>query len=121
MDNPICMVELPADDVNSLIDFYSKLLGWKFEKMPGPVDYYIAGEEGKDAVPVGMMQRQDPQQPPVYYVNVESIDTSLQQAKDLGATEIMGKTPVPNYGWFAVVLDPQKNPLGFWEDDKNAA
>jgi len=39
MINTVCHFEIPADNVDALQDFYGKLFGWKFEKMPGPMDY----------------------------------------------------------------------------------
>jgi len=63
----------------------------------------------------GMMKRQMPQHMPTNYVQVESVADYLAKAVALGAREIVGKTEIPNVGWFAVLLDPQGNPLGLFE------
>ena len=41
VDHTIIHFEIPADDVEKLRKFYSKLFGWKIEKTPGPMDYYM--------------------------------------------------------------------------------
>ena len=40
-DHTIVHFEIPADDVERLRRFYSNLFGWKIEKTPGPVDYWM--------------------------------------------------------------------------------
>lgn len=119
MLNSVCHFEIPADDVDKLQQFYSGLFGWTFTKMPGPVDYYII-ETGAELPKGGMMARQVPEQCPVNYIMVESLDSSLGKAQELGATVVVPKTAVPTMGWFAVLIDPQKNPIGLWQTDPNA-
>lgn len=41
VDHTVVHFEIPADNVEKLKRFYSKLFGWKIEKTPGPVDYWI--------------------------------------------------------------------------------
>jgi len=40
MDHTIVHFEIPARDVEKLKKFYSKLFGWKIEKVPGPMEYW---------------------------------------------------------------------------------
>lgn len=120
MINTVCHFEIPADNVEALQKFYGELFGWRFEKMPGPVEYHMINT-GSEDVCGGLMARVHPQQTIVNYVRVESVDASTQTAVDMGAEVVMPKTPVPGYGWFAVLIDPQKNPIGLWQDDTSAA
>ncbi|MBM3302619.1 MAG: VOC family protein, partial [Deltaproteobacteria bacterium] len=50
MFNTVCHFEIPADDVESLQRFYTRLFGWTFEKAPGPFNYYFihTGSENLD-------------------------------------------------------------------------
>jgi predicted enzyme related to lactoylglutathione lyase len=41
------------------------------------------------------------------YVSTPSVDTTVQQAVDLGARTIVPPTDIPNVGRFAIVADPQ--------------
>ncbi len=122
MANHVCHFEIPANDIAALEGFYSGVFGWSFEPMPmeGPFEYHFIKTSG-DNLTGGMMLRQDPHQGPVNYVCVDSIDESLEKAKESGATIIVSKSAVPKMGWFAVLLDPQQNPFGLWQDDANAA
>ena len=120
MKNPICHLEIPADQAEPLVSFYGELFAWKFQKLDGPMDYYIAAHDEGDAGPA-IMARQHPQQTPIFYVAVDSIDAALDKAGKLGATVLVPKSPVPAMGWFAVLMDPQKNQFGLWQNDPAAA
>ncbi|MEW6350302.1 MAG: VOC family protein [Thermodesulfobacteriota bacterium] len=115
-----CHIEIPADDLKSLQQFYSELFGWNLQKVPGEMDYYIE-EQKPEAFGIGMMQRQAPEHGMVPYVLVEDVARSLEKAVALGATVIMPRTAVPAMGWFAVFMDPQKNAMGIWQTDDKAA
>lgn len=41
MDHTIIHFEIPAEDVTKLRQFYSELFGWKIERAPGPIEYYV--------------------------------------------------------------------------------
>jgi predicted enzyme related to lactoylglutathione lyase len=120
MFNTVCHFEIPADDVETLQKFYKGLFGWTFEKAPGPFDYYFI-HTGSESLQGGMMARQHPQQGPVNYVLVESVEAAQQSAVNLGATVLLPKSPVPGMGWFAVLMDPHMNPIGLWQDDRSAS
>jgi uncharacterized protein len=120
MKNPIVHVEIPADAAGALVDFYRELFGWEFQQFPGDMEYHIAKAEEGGTTPA-IMARQHPQQTPIFYVQVDSIDTALDKAGKLGAEVLVPKSPVPGMGWFAVLMDPQKNQFGFWQNDTAAA
>ncbi|MDE3084936.1 MAG: VOC family protein, partial [Verrucomicrobiota bacterium] len=77
---------------------------------------------GSDDTPDGgIMMRKEPQQQGITnYVKVDSVSDSARQVERLGGKVCMGKTAVPNMGWFAVCQDPEKNTFGLWEIDRNA-
>ena len=47
VDHTVIHFEIPADNVEKLSKFYSKLFGWKIVKLPGPTEYW-----GIQTVPV---------------------------------------------------------------------
>ena len=66
--------EIPTDDLERAKKFYTELFGWKIEKYPGPMEYWMittTDEEGKKALEGGMIQRQDPQHPITNYIDVK--------------------------------------------------
>ena len=117
--NNICYFEIPADNPERAQKFYGELFGWQFEDQTmGSTPYWrISTGEG---IPGGLMKRGSKNQPPVHYVRVASLDQSLEKAKSMDATVLLGKTALPGMGYFAILEDPEKNPLGLWEPDKNA-
>lgn len=111
--------EIPADDVEKLRKFYSDLFGWKIEKVPGPMDYWLI-----ETVPVdermtpirlrvngGMMKKEQPDQTPMNYISVEHIDKYIRRTEELGGKITVPKQRVEGVGWIAWALDPEGNPF----------
>ena len=120
----ICHFEIPADDVQRAQKFYSDLFGWKIEKVPGPMDYWMiatTNEKGEEGVAGGMMQRQHPQHPITNYIDVPSIDEYMAKVEQLGGKVVVPKMPVPTFGYFAVCQDTEDNTFAIWENDTSAA
>jgi hypothetical protein len=116
-------VEIAADSVDRAKEFYSKVFGWTFEDMPGPMEYLVArtvGVQGEPGVMIGMMARQHPMQRITAYVGVEDLDATAARITEHGGQVMMGKTPVPNMGWFAVCTDSEDNGFALWQNDPNA-
>jgi len=115
--------EIPTDDLERAKKFYTELFGWKIEKYPGPMEYWMittTDEKGEKALEGGMMQRQHPQQPITNYVDVPSIDEYASKVEKLGGKVVLPKTAVPGIGYFAVCLDTENNTFAIWETDNNA-
>ena len=131
MDSTIVHFEIPADNPERAAKFYRELFGWKIEKWGNPngIEYWMVetvptNEQGMPARPGingGMMPRMYPNQQPVNYVAVASVDDAVAKAERLGAKVMMGKTPVPGMGWFAQLTDPEGNVIAVWQTDPAAA
>jgi uncharacterized protein len=114
----ICHFEIPADDEKRAKAFYEKLFDWKIEAMPGME--YFGIKTGDKTVGGGMMKRQDPKQPITIYIDVDDLDAHVGKVEQLGGSIIMGKTPVPGMGWFAICLDTENNCFGIFQVDDKA-
>ncbi len=119
MDNTVCLFEIPADDPESLQEFYGKMFGWTFEKYPAGFRYYKIHMDQKTPRG-GLTARQDPQHTPVNYVRVPSVTDAQAKAEGLGAQTVVAKKAIPGKGWYAVLVDPQGNRIGLWEEDSSA-
>ena len=116
--------EIPAEDLEKLRNFYSELFGWKIEKTPGPIDYYMintvpADEKGmllRPGVNGGMMKKQNPGHKPVNYIAVESVEEYSKRIEALGGKIIVPKTEVPGVGWWAFALDPEGNQFAILQE-----
>lgn len=119
-NNRVVHFEIPANQPQVLTQFYTSLFGWKFEKAPMPGPEYWLCDTGSNGPGINgaVMQRQNPQQPLVNYVDVESIDASIEKAKSLGAQVALPNTPIPGVGAIAVIVDPEGNACGLWQQAK---
>jgi predicted enzyme related to lactoylglutathione lyase len=115
--NRIVHFEIPANEPAKLTKFYSDLFGWKFQKAPLPGPEYWLCDTGSAGPGINgaVMQRQNPQQPWMNYVDVASIDAAIERATKLGAKVALPKTPIPGVGAVAAIVDPQGNVCGLWE------
>jgi len=128
--NSVAHFEIYADDPDALGKFYTSLFDWTIEPMAG-MDYTLIRTVDTDAkgmpsqaggINGGMMKRPAGYEGRAWinYVNVESLDASVDRAQKLGAKIMKGKSPVPGMGWFAMLIDPQGNPFAIWQSDSNA-
>ncbi len=122
MAHPIIHFEIPADDVERLKRFYSDLFGWSMKTDPSMPEYVMIETvtEGQ-GINGGMMKRQMPEHMPTNYAMVESVADYAAKAQQLGGQVVVPKTAIPKMGYFAVCLDPDRNPIGLFEADPNAA
>jgi predicted enzyme related to lactoylglutathione lyase len=130
MQNPVSHFEIYADDPSALARFYTSVFDWKVEEMPGDGNYKLVQTVDVDAerrakqpggINGGIMKRPDPGAPRIInYVSVESLDSALERARQLGAKVMKGKSGVPGMGWFAILSDPEGNPFALWQQDKAA-
>jgi predicted enzyme related to lactoylglutathione lyase len=58
--------------------------------------------------------RENPEQMPTMFVQVESIDDYIGKALQLRAKVVKNKQEI-DAGYYAVIEDPQKNTFGIWQ------
>ena len=109
--------EIGAKDASKLVDFYSGVFGWKFAGAPGMEDYKMA-DTGGDA-DVAIYTGENPDAKPTNYVSVDDVKAYVEKIKAHGGVVIHEFT-VPFMGYGAVALDPEQNPIGIWQPDRNA-
>ena len=115
--------EIPTDDMERAKTFYGKLFGWEMEKVPGDMDYwFIKTEKGakQEDATGGLTKRQYPGQPITNYVEVDSIDNTLNNVESLGGKVTLPRTQIPEHGSFAVCKDTEGNIFALWEKFKGA-
>ncbi|MGD8566286.1 MAG: VOC family protein [Candidatus Bathyarchaeota archaeon] len=124
VDHTIVHFEIPAEDIEKLRRFYSKLFGWRIEAMPGFTDYWNIetvpiDDKGmliRPGVNGGMMKKQNPDHKLVYYIAVESVDAYSKKIEELGGKITVPKQEVPGVGWWAFALDPEGNLFGIFQN-----
>lgn len=111
----VSWTELASSEPGKSLEFYTQLMGWKAEEMPGGGYHMLKTGDGEVAGLLDKSAHCDG--PPMWisYLTVESLEASLAKVVDLGGKEMMGITPVEGRGRFAMVEDPQGAKFALWE------
>ncbi len=121
MNGDIIHFEIPADDPAKISAFYTKVLGWKIEEPAADMGgYQIIHTSEQEKTGGGIYMKNMPQQTPVNYYEVDSIEAASDRVREAGGQIAMEKMAVPEMGWFAIALDPEGNPFGIWVTDTSA-
>ncbi len=109
MGRPVIHFEIGCRDRAKTAAFYSKLFGWSTTES-GPATNIDTGS------PQGIQGHitalgHEPEHYVTFYVDVEDIQASLDQAIALGGKKIVGPVKIPT-GAFAWFLDPDGNAIG---------
>jgi predicted enzyme related to lactoylglutathione lyase len=121
--------EIQASHPQALIDFYSGLFDWSFNKWEGG-DYWLihTGPDDQPGINGGLLPRRGP--PPqdmaavnafVITVDVDNLDAKLAKVAGTGGAPVVPKMAVPSIGWLAYVKDPDGNVFGMMQADTSAA
>lgn len=122
MKNRVVHFEVPCDNPEKTIEFFTKVFGWKFQQF-GNEEYWLAitGEANTPGINGAFMKKRDPAQPVVNTIYVEDIDDTAKQIENAGGKIVVPKMPVPNVGWVAYFKDPDGNIHGIWKEDASAS
>lgn len=115
--------DIAADDPERAKEFYTKLFGWKMEKPPGPMEYYLIETttlEGEEGVAGGLGKWEALEQRITNFVGVPSVDEYLAKVEKLGGKIVAPKMTVPGWGYLASCMDTENNMFGLWEEDEKA-
>jgi len=114
--------EIPSDNPQRAIEFYSTVFGWKFTRWAGPMDYWLitTGTAPEPGIDGGLMQRRDPNQPCVNTITVANLDDSVAAVLANGGAIALSKMPVPGVGWLAYCKDTDGHIFGMMQPDTSA-
>lgn len=110
MSGTISWFEVLGRDAKALRSFYNDLFGWSFQLEGSMGDYGMVASEqagvggGVGAAPQGEGWA-------TFYVDVESVEKSIDRAVALGGKVLMPATQLPETT-IAVVADPEGHPVG---------
>ena len=110
----ITHIEFPADDIERAKRFYGAVAGWEFSEMAGLPDYWLfrtdteaGGGLGRRGETVGSGVR--------VYIDVDDLEAALSAVAANGGSLVTPPSPVPGFGRYAAVLDPEGNEVGLFE------
>lgn len=109
--------EIPAENPERAMQFYEGVLGWKFQRWEGPMEYWVihTGDDSEPGINGGLMPRRDPAQPCVNTVGVADLDATLDAVTRLGGLVVVPKMPVPGVGWLAYCKDTEGHIFGIMQ------
>lgn len=121
--------EIQASNPQALIDYYTGLFGWSFNKWEGGEYWLIhTGPEEKPGINGGLLPRRGPVPEAMAAVNafvitvdVDNIDAALEKANGAGGSIVVPRMPVPGIGWLGYAKDPDGNIFGMMQEDPEAA
>lgn len=100
--------EIPSANVEVSRKFYETVLGWKLEKYPGPMEYWLisTGDPKTPGINGGLGGAANEFKATVNTVEVEDIDEVLKKVLANGGKIIMPKDEIPGVGLLAYVSEP---------------
>jgi predicted enzyme related to lactoylglutathione lyase len=115
--------EIPFDNKQRAMKFYSDSFGWQLMDMPD-MKYVMANTVAVDdrhmpkeagAINGGLFDRPKDAPHPMIYVGVGSVETTVKKVQAAGGKVVTAKTPIPGMGAFARVTDTEGNVIGLFE------
>lgn len=114
--------EIPADDPQRAIAFYTLTFGWSAQQFEG-MEYWLVttGETDEPGIDGGIARRRDPQETPVLVLGVDSVRDAAARIETAGGRVTAPRMAIPGVGWVAYAVDTEGNPLGVFRPDPEAA
>jgi len=111
--NPIVHLELHTGNLPRAVDFYTRLLGWRAERIEVGSSSYLGLELG-DGVDGGVVECGAERALWVPYVEVADIATATERARLLGASALLEPREGPT-GWRSVLTAPSGAEFALWQ------
>jgi predicted enzyme related to lactoylglutathione lyase len=124
--NPVVHFELPSDNKERMITFYTKAFGWQSEQLGPEMGNYVivtTSERGENGFPKqpgmingGLFQRSKDNQHPSVVIAVDDIRAAMKKVKDAGGRIIGGQKQgepdaIPGVGLYIAFADTEGNRL----------
>ena len=120
MQNIGTYFEIPVDDLDRAIAFYSQLLEYNFSRDAihgNEMAFFSFDPEARGIS--GALAKGETYKPSIsgtlIYLSTGNLDETLKKAIEAGATILFPKTEVSGYGWVAEIKDCEGNRIGFFQ------
>jgi predicted enzyme related to lactoylglutathione lyase len=110
----ITHIDIPVEDMDRAKSFYGTLFGWQINEVPG-YEGYPMWRAPNQISGGGLTAKNDSLPYPRSYIEVDSIDDTLDKATELGGTVLTGKQPISDTSWWAELQDSEGNRIGLYE------
>jgi predicted enzyme related to lactoylglutathione lyase len=110
---PVVHLELHTSDQVRASAFYAELLDWRVQVVRAAAGSYLAFDAGGH-LGGGVVECSTRRALWLPYVEVDRIDRSTEQARELGAVVLLEPREGPS-GWRSVVSSPQAGEIALWQ------
>lgn len=113
--------EIPSENPEKAIEFYSKVFGWKFNQWTG-MEYWLCttGSDDEPGINGAIMKRMNPGQPFANHISTPNIDKTMKDIEAAGGEIVVPKMPIPGVGYYAYFKDLDGIIMGVMQDDATA-
>ena len=121
MSNRVVHFEIPSDNPEKAIKFFTEVFAWKFEQF-GTIPYWAVttGDDKNPGINGGLMQKKDKAQPIANSIEVPNIDEHIIKVEKAGGKIVVAKMAIPGVGWLAYFKDTDDNIHGLYQNDPQA-
>jgi predicted enzyme related to lactoylglutathione lyase len=117
--NRVTHFDILSENPEKLIQFYSKIFGWKFTKWEGPMEYWMISTGEGPGIDGGLSLK-SPESSSANTIEIENLDETVAMIEKHGGVILSPKMAIPGIGWFAMFKDSDDNEFGLMEEDPNA-
>ena len=112
-DHPIVHIELSTLDSKASAKFYGDTFSWKITNME-EMDYFTWAPETGPGGGFNPVTEDNPAGSVLLYIQVEDIESKLEQIEKNGGKTLNPKSEIPGIGHFGIFADPTGNKVGLF-------
>ncbi len=114
--------EIPADDPQRALEFYTGVFNWKVDKW-GTEDYWLVmtDGQGEPGINGAILKRSSAFNRVVNSIGVRSVDEYAERIEAHGGRIVQPKMQIGSAGWVAYFSDPEGNISGLFESRQQKA
>lgn len=115
----VVFFDVAADDPERAIGFYRDVFGWKIERWPGPMEYYLitTGGAAEPGIDGGLARRSHPSERITPVIQVPSADRFAAKVVAGGGKITRPKLAIPGVGYLVSCEDTEGNAFALMESD----
>ncbi len=108
--------EIPADNPDRAVVFYTSVFGWIVNKWEGPKEYWLltTGTDENPGINGAIIRRANPApqgQANAYIctIDVDNLDSYIERVTQAGGAIVSQKQEIPEVGWISYAKDTEGN------------
>lgn len=113
MMKKVLHIEVPVKDPHKTSGFFQRIFGWTTEKTKEQKYWFV--RSGNTEISIGLETMEPPFTTIAPYIEVDSIDSSIEKVKNAGGKILLEKTKFGDKGYYIIFSDLDGHHWGLWE------